>query len=68
VNSADQATPAQQSWKGRSMNTVEAEIRHLPPRAARMAAMEILLRDPEALADDVRESCLYIYREKLRAS
>jgi hypothetical protein len=28
----------------------------------------ILLADPEALGDDVLEGCLYVYREKLRAS
>jgi hypothetical protein len=50
------------------MSTVEAEIRHLPASAARMAAVEILLADPEALGDDVLEACLYVYREKLRAS
>ena len=35
--------------------------------AARMLAVEILLADPESLADDVLESCLYVLREKLRA-
>jgi hypothetical protein len=50
------------------MSTVEATILHLPPKAARMAAVEILLANPEALDDDVLESCLYVYREKLRAS
>jgi hypothetical protein len=50
------------------MNTAEEAIRHLPPQAARLAAVAILLADPEALDDDVFESCLYIYREKLRAS
>ena len=50
------------------MSTVEAAIRHLPPRAARMVAVEILLSDPDALDDDVLESCLYVYREKLRGS
>jgi hypothetical protein len=30
-------------------------------------AVEILLSDPDALQDDVLESCLYILREKLRA-
>jgi hypothetical protein len=30
-----------------------------------MVAVEILLADPEALGDDVLESCLYILREKL---
>jgi hypothetical protein len=33
----------------------------------RMAAVEILLSDPDALGDDVLEAALYIYREKLRA-
>lgn len=49
------------------MGLVEAEIRSLPARAARMVAVEILLSDPDALDDDVLESCLYVYREKLRA-
>jgi hypothetical protein len=50
------------------MNTAEVAIRSLPPQAARMVAVEVLLADPDALDDDVLESCLYIYREKLRAS
>jgi hypothetical protein len=45
--------------------TVEAAISHLPPGAARMAAIEILLADPAALGDDTLESGLYILREKL---
>jgi hypothetical protein len=48
--------------------SVEAMISHLPPRAARMAAIEILLADPAALGDDTLESGLYILREKLRAA
>lgn len=48
--------------------TAEAMISHLPPRAARMAAIEILLADPAALGDDTLESGLYILREKLRAA
>jgi len=47
---------------------VEATISHLPPKAAQMAAIEILLADPAALDDDTLESGLYILREKLRAS
>jgi hypothetical protein len=43
-----------------------AEISTLPAKAARMLAVEILLADPEALADDVLESCLYLLRERLR--
>jgi hypothetical protein len=31
-----------------------------------MLAVEILPADPEALADDVLESCLYLLRERLR--
>lgn len=50
------------------MSTVEAEIKALPASAARMVAVEILLADPEALGDDTLEACLYVYREKLRAS
>jgi hypothetical protein len=50
------------------VHTVTADIATLPASAARMVAIEILLSDPEALADDVLESCLYILREKLRAS
>ena len=45
-----------------------AEIASLPAKAARMLAVEILLAEPEALGDDVLESCLYILREKLRAA
>lgn len=43
-----------------------AEISALPAGAARMLAVEILLADPEALEDDVLESCLYLLRERLR--
>ena len=50
------------------MNTVTADIASLPVKAARMLAVEILLADPEALADDVLESCLYLLRERLRAA
>jgi hypothetical protein len=50
------------------VHTVTADIATLPANAARMVAVEILLADPEALADDVLESCLYILREKLRAA
>ncbi len=47
------------------MNTA-AEISALPAKAARMLAVEILLAEPEALGDDVLESCLYLLRERLR--
>jgi hypothetical protein len=40
----------------------------LPAPAAKMLAVETLLADPEALGDDVLESCLYVLREKLRAT
>lgn len=42
-----------------------AVIKTLPPRAAKLLAVEILLSDPESLADDVLEGCLYILRERL---
>jgi hypothetical protein len=43
-------------------------IETLPRDAARMLAVEILLAEPETLGDDVLEGCLYVLREKLRAS
>jgi hypothetical protein len=33
---------------------------------ARLLAAEVLLADPEALGDDVLESCLYILRDRLQ--
>ncbi len=48
--------------------TDTATLRGLPAPAARMLAVEILLAEPEALGDDVLESCLYILREKLRVA
>lgn len=47
-------------------NEAAAIIGKLPPKAARLLAVEILLADPEALGDDVLESCLYILRERLQ--
>jgi hypothetical protein len=44
-----------------------ARLHAIPAGAARMLAVEILLAEPEALDDDVLESCLYVLREKLRA-
>jgi hypothetical protein len=38
----------------------------LRSHAARLLATEVLLADPEALEDDVLESCLYILRDKLQ--
>lgn len=46
---------------------VAAVISTLPPQAAKLVAIEILLADPESLQDDLLESCLYILRAKLRA-
>lgn len=67
---------ASKAWAGaskgtRQMNgpaTVETAISHLPARAAKMVAVEILLADPESLHDDVLESCLYILQERLRGA
>ncbi len=50
------------------MSTVASDVKDLPPKAARMVAVEILLAEPEALGDDVLESCLYVLWEKLRTS
>ena len=48
------------------MNDATAVISALPAKAARMLAVEILLAEPETLADDVLEACLYLLRERLR--
>jgi hypothetical protein len=50
------------------VNDATAVIGTLPRDAARMLAVEILLAEPEALGDDVLESCLYLLRERLRAA
>ena len=49
------------------MSDVTAVIGTLPPKAAKLVAIEVLLAEPESLGDDVLESCLYILRERLRA-
>lgn len=38
----------------------------LHSQAARLLAVEVLLAEPEALADDVLESCLYLLRDRLQ--
>jgi hypothetical protein len=44
------------------------EIAGLPRGTARLLAVEILLAEPESLNGDVLESCLYLPRERLRAT
>ncbi len=34
----------------------------------RLLAVEVLLAEPEALQDDVLESCLYILRDRLKGT
>jgi hypothetical protein len=51
-----------------AQDTPAAALSRLPGSAARMAAVEILLADPETLGDDVLEACLYVLRERLRAA
>jgi hypothetical protein len=48
------------------MNDATAVISALSAKEARMVAVEILLADPQALADDVLESCLYLLRDRLQ--
>ena len=48
------------------MADVRALIKILPPRAAKLLAIEILLADPESIQDDVLEGCLYILQARLR--
>jgi hypothetical protein len=43
------------------MNASQSGIAGLP----RLLAVEVLLAEPEALQDDVLESCLYILRDRL---
>lgn len=50
------------------MDEAKAIIGVLPPESARLLAVEILLNDPEALHDDVLETCLYLLRERLRGT
>jgi len=38
----------------------------LHAEAARLLAVEVLLAEPEALGDDILESCLYILRDRLQ--
>jgi hypothetical protein len=38
----------------------------LHSNAARLLAVEVLLAEPEALRDDVLESCLYLLRDRLQ--
>ena len=49
-------------------DAVAAVIRHLPAKAAKLVAVEILLSDPESLADDILESCLYLLRDRLQVT
>lgn len=44
------------------MGVSQPDVTALP----RLLAVEVLLADPEALQDDVLESCLYILRERLQ--
>lgn len=48
------------------MNT--PEMTNLHTTAARLLAVEVLLAEPEALADDVLEACLYILRDRLQGN
>jgi len=49
------------------MDAAVTPFTRLSAQAARMLAVEVLLADPEALADDVLESSLYLLRERLRS-
>jgi len=40
----------------------------LPTTAAQMLAVETLLAEPETLGDDVLETCLYLFRQRLHES
>jgi hypothetical protein len=53
--------------QGNAVNDTQGVVT-LPARAARLLAIEILLADPEALANDALEGDLYILRDKLRGT
>jgi hypothetical protein len=55
------------SGKGDAVNDTQGVVT-LPARAARLLAIEILLADPEALANDALEGDLYILRDRLRGT
>jgi hypothetical protein len=40
----------------------------LHTEAARLLAVEVLLAEPEALRDDVLETCLYVLRDRLQGN
>jgi hypothetical protein len=40
----------------------------LHSRATQLLAVEVLLFEPEALGDDVLESCLYLLRDRLQGT
>ena len=44
---------------------VEPIISHFSPEGAKLLACEILLADPASLGDDVLESSLYLFRDRL---
>jgi len=48
------------------MTGAPAVVSMLPPKAAKLLAVEILLSAPESLGDV--QSCLYILRDKLRSA
>jgi hypothetical protein len=47
-------------------STPQTPARH--SETARLLATEVLLAEPEALGDDVLESCLYILRDRLQGN
>jgi hypothetical protein len=53
--------------EGGEDKTVEEALSAMPSKAALMAAVGVLLANPEVLDDDGLESSLYIFREKLLA-
>ena len=54
--------------KGKLVNDAQAIFAALPADAARLLAIEVLLADPEALANDALEGDLYLLRDKLRGA
>jgi hypothetical protein len=47
---------------------MDADTMKGPGPLPRLLAVEVLLAEPEALQDDVLESCLYILRDRLQGA
>jgi hypothetical protein len=64
MSDSDDFTPVNDHSDTRTAGISQPRIATIP----RLLAVEVLLAEPEALQDDVLESCLYILRDRLQES